>query len=182
MSAYVRAGIVSGLLLCLALLPRPASAQWMTLSFDDAGFTALFPGQPQYSSETMTDWSEPYVFHGYVSRSESGDLIFMVGYNVYPASYVYDPADELKANQDNFNRGVEARLLTSRETTYTRASGDVLPALEFISESESLNRILKGIVIADGQKIYMAVAGNTRGVDAAADTDRMIRSFQLLPR
>lgn len=181
MRAQARSVIVSGLLLCLALLPAPASAQWVTLTFDDAGFTALFPGQPQYSSNSMTDGSAPYEVHNYIARSESGELLFMVGYTEYPADYVFDTAVELKADQDNFNRGIDAQLLTSRETTYVRASGDVLPALEFVSESPSINLVFKGIVILDGPKAYMAVAGNVRGIDAAADTDRMISSFRLLP-
>lgn len=177
MHRFLRAGFVPALLLCLTLLTQPASAEWKTLSYNDAGFRALFPAQPDYSSETMTDLSEPYVLHTYIAQA--GDLFFAVTYGAYPASYVFDPAAELKANQDNFNSGVEARLLTSRQTTYERAAGDTLPALEFMSESEAFD--LKGIVIMDGQKAYMAVAGNKKGIDAADETDRLIGSFRLLP-
>lgn len=177
MHRYLRAGFGPALLLCLTLLTQPASAEWKTLSYNDAGFRALFPAKPEYSSETMTDLSEPYVLHTYIAQADG--LIFAVTYGAYPAGDVFDPTAELKANQDNFNSGVKARLLTSRQTTYERAAGDILPALEFMSESESL--YLKGIVILDGQKSYMAVAGNKKGIDAAEETDRLIGSFQLLP-
>lgn len=182
MGFHFRAIAIAALIFGLALQPPPAAAaEWVTVTYEDAGFSAIFPTQPAYSEQTMTGLSAPYVVHNYVANA--GDLIFMVGYTAYPADYLFDVDAELKANQDNFNNGsAEARLLTSRRTTYERAPGDALPALEFMSESDSWS-LIKSIVILDGQNVYMAVAAaNNKGIDAAADTDQMIRNFRLLPR
>jgi len=180
MGFHFRAGAIAALIFGLTAAPQSvAGAEWVALTYEEAGFSAVFPAQPTYSAETKTDMSAPYVMHYYIATA--GDLIFAVGYTPYPKDDVFNVDDELKADQDNFNNGVEARLLTSRRTIYERAPGDILPALEFMSESDSMNLGFKGIVILDGPNVYMAVAGNKKGIDAAADTDRMIQNFRLLP-
>lgn len=178
---HMRVVVVSLLLFGLALLPGPAGAQWVTMTYEDAGFEATFPGVPEPYSVMQTNLSEPYLYQQYTAQSVDG-VMLAVAYSNYPASYAIDAAAELKANQDNFNEGMEARLVTSRQTEYERAPGDKLPALEFISESDVNNLTSKGLVIVDGQSAYMVVAIYPRGVDAGADTDRLIRSFRLLPR
>lgn len=178
--SVIRVGVAGALLLCLTLPPRPASAEWLRVTYDRIGFSALFPRTPAHTATTMTDLSAPSVVHSYVARA--GDLIFAVSYGEYLPDHPFDPADELETSRDKFNAGVQARLLTSRETTYERAPGDSLPALEFTAESGPMNLLFKGRVIIDGRKAYVAVAGSPKGGDRAADADRLMKGFRLLPR
>ena len=88
---------------------------------------------------------------------------------------VIDRHAELEANRDNFVKGINATLVSSRRTNI-----DGYSALEFTAETA--DRIFKSRVYLVGRRPYQIVIGSPKGLDDSANVNRFFNSFKVNPR
>jgi hypothetical protein len=78
-------------------------------------------------------------------------------------------------NRDNFVKGLNATLLTTKFVTI-----DGYSALEFTAELPQ--RIFRSRVYMVGRRPYQIVIGSPKGVDDSANIERFFNSFKVAPR
>ena len=146
---------------------------WTKFVSTAGSFTAAFPVNPQETSVTKTYPQGDVVSHMFLARTS--DFLCGVSYTDYPMDL--DTEGELAADRDNFAKEVKATVSTTQRTTFKRASGDQLPALEFVAVSDQ--GTFKGTVVLDHRRAYVAVTFNRKDSDNTADIQRFFASFKL---
>jgi hypothetical protein len=151
-----------------ASFAQQAMGEWISFTAPDKSFSVLFPDQPRLN-ETKEAHAHNYVW----LYAVPGQRVFLAGNTDYDVNV--DVEGELKADQDNFLKAVQARLVTSRRFEFERGPNDKLQAIEFTGESTDFN--FKGIAIVEKQRAYMFCVGG-RG-NLVASTDKFINSVKL---
>jgi len=146
---------------------------WTKFVSTAGNFTAAFPVNPQETSETKTFPQGDVVSHMFLAVTNG--FLCGVGYTDYPIDL--DVEQELALDRDNFAKEVKATVSTTQRTTFKRASGDQLPALEFVAVNDQ--GTFKGTVVLDHRRAYLAVTFNLKGADKTADIQRFFASFTL---
>ncbi len=159
------------LLMSVLLAAQQASETWVKFEPPDKSFSVLMPGEPTYGGDKGEHHTNAIWLW-----AVRGERVFLAGYTDY--DFVPDLEPELIANRDNFLKGVNAKLTTSKRIEFERAPGDKLPAMEFTGENETYN--FKGLIIMDGGRPYMFCVGGRGNLVAA--TDKFLNSIQLRVR
>ncbi|HET6977313.1 MAG TPA: hypothetical protein VFI24_13375 [Pyrinomonadaceae bacterium] len=145
------------------------SAGWVKFTSDEGNFSVLVPSAPEEKSETTDSSHGPYTTHLFIVR---GQTIYLIGWVDYDPSFNFNRVAELEANRDNFVKGLNAKLLSTRPTTI-----DGYSALEFTAET--VDKIFKSRVYMVGRRPYQIVIGSPKGEDDAANVSRFFRSFKV---
>jgi hypothetical protein len=143
---------------------------WAKFTSEAGRFSVLIPGTPTAEAKTEPSDHGPYTTHLLILRERTN--VFLIGWVDYDPSFNFNKQSELEMNRDNFVKGVEARLLTSRTLTI-----DGYPALEFTAEVP--NRIFTSRVYMVGRRPYQLVIGSPKGVDDSANINRFFNSFKV---
>jgi hypothetical protein len=174
----------SAVLLLLTLLAssipvfsQQSNQSWIEYSSPEGRFSALFPAQPEHETKTNTSpqMKTPYTVQIY---SWTDKNVFLgIAYVDYEPEFRLSVDGELEANQNNFLKEAEAKLLSSKKTQFERAPGDTLPALEFSGEASYAS--FRGVVVVDGHRVYQWTAGTRKDYDGFAVMERFLGSFKL---
>src|SRR5262245_60749675 len=103
--------LFAGLLLLPILaitVAAQADSNWVRVAPEGGGFAAMMPSKPDEQTQTK----ENITSHAYIAKLDRG--IYMVSYSDYDPSVKFDAQRELEADRDNFNKVLEATLLTTR--------------------------------------------------------------------
>lgn len=159
------------------VFPQQPNQSWIEYSSPEGRFSALFPAQPEHEAKTNTNpqTKNPYTVHIYSWTNKS--VFLGVAYVDYEPGFRFSVDGELEANQNNFVKEAEAKLLSSKKTQFERAPGDTLPALEFSGEASYAS--FRGVVIVDGHRVYQWTAGTRKDYDGFAMMERFLASFKL---
>jgi hypothetical protein len=111
---------------------------------------------------------EDFISHLFAATSTN--VIYMVGYIDYAPSVRLDAAAEMIANRDQFLRGLNAALTSSKPIELDGRSG-----LEFTGESDQY--YFKSRFYVFGNRIHQIAVERPRGSDDSAGTDRFFASF-----
>ena len=154
------------------------SLDWKEFNSTEFRFSVQFPGTPTIDPATVTKKSD-----GSVSSTSAifefvtpGELFSMVGVTDYTQTFNDD--DELLADQTNFLKAIDGKLVTSRRAEYISGSTK-LPELIFTFEYPKLDFIGRAIVFAQGRRVYMAIFAYKRGVEYSTAMDRFLDSLEL---
>ena len=153
--------------------PKPAPVDnggWTQFHSDDGRFSVLMPEIPEDKAETTDSAHGPYTTHLFVVRDDTS--VYLIGYVDYDPSFNFNRQAELEANRDNFVKGVEATLITSRPTII-----DGYSAIEFTAETA--DRVFKSRVFMVGRRPYQIVIGSPKGTDDSASMNRFFNSFKV---
>jgi hypothetical protein len=155
--------------------PRTAPAPvdnggWAQFVSDDGRFSVLMPEIPQEKTETTESAHGPYTTHLFIVKDTTS--VYLIGWVDYDPSFNFDRKAELDANRDNFVKGINAKLLSSRTTVIDGYSG-----LEFTAETA--DRIFKSRVFLVGRRPYQIVIGSPKGFDDAVSVNRFFNSFKV---
>ena len=154
--------------------PPPVTAMdangWVKFTSDDGHFSVLMPELPQDKSETVDSQHGPYTTHLFVVRDTTS--VYLIGWVDYDPSFNFNRQAEIEANRDNFVKGINATLLSTRPTVIDGFSG-----LEFTAETA--DRTFKSRVMLVGRRPYQIVIGSPKGMDKTALVNRFFNSFKV---
>lgn len=156
------------LMIAAVCIAQQAAEQWSTFTAPDKSFSVQFPGRPD-----LEETKEAHAHNHIWMFAVPGERFFLAGNTDY--DFKFDPEKELQADRDNFLKGVQAKLVTSKRFEFERGPNDRLQAIEFTGESPNFN--FKGIVIVDTQRAYMFCVGGRGNIPAG--TERFLNSVKL---
>jgi len=154
----------------VAAAPVAAAGDWVRWGDASVGFEALFPVEPKADSETDGDLTtKSYTGLGF-------DVLCFVGISDYAS--IPSVEAELAGDRDNFVKGIEGTVTSSRSTTF--AHGDkALPALAFDATGGGMR--FRSIVAVEGLRIAMIVGAVPDDTPDDSQLERCVRNFKLLP-
>jgi len=154
--------------------PPPVTAMdasgWVKFISDEGHFSVLMPDSPNEKKETTESSHGPYTTHLFVVKDTTS--VFLIGWVDYDPSFNFNRQAELEANRDNFVKGINATLLSTRATVINGYS-----AIEFTAEAG--DRIFKSRVFLVGRRPYQIVIGSPKGTDDTASVNRFFNSFKV---
>lgn len=142
----------------------PAQGEWIRIAPTGGGFSVTMPAQPK--EETKVD----DVFSSHSFSMMTDKTVYIVEYGDYAPSVRLDVPGELAANRDNFVKGIDGKLLESKEVTLNGR-----PGLEFTAESSQLSA--KSRVYLFGNRVWMIAAAVLKGTTDTENVDRFFASF-----
>jgi hypothetical protein len=145
---------------------------WVRFTSDDGRFSVLMPEAPEDKAETVQSEHGPYTTHLFIVRDTTS--VYLIGWVDYDPSFNFNRQSEMDANRDNFVKGIQAKLVSTRSLTI-----DGYPALEFTAETA--DRIFKSRVYMVGRRLYQIVIGSPKDLDDSANLNRFFNSFKIRP-
>jgi hypothetical protein len=149
---------------------RADNGGWVNFNSDEGHFSVLMPEIPTDKAETTESQHGPYTTHLFVVRDTTS--VYLIGWVDYDPSFNFNRQAELEANRDNFVKGINARLLTSRPTII-----DGYSAIEFTAETD--DRVFKSRVYMVGRRPYQIVIGSPKDLDDSVNVKRFFNSFKV---
>jgi hypothetical protein len=154
--------------------PPPVTAMdasgWVKFISDNGHFSVLMPETPTEKSETVDSQHGPYTTHLFVVRDTTS--VYLIGWVDYDPSFNFNRQAELEANRDNFVKGINATLVSTRATVINGYSG-----IEFTAESG--DRTFKSRVFLVGRRPYQIVIGSPKGTDDTVNVNKFFNSFKV---
>jgi hypothetical protein len=138
--------------------------EWVKLEPAGAGFSIMMPGKAKEEVQPSVD----FTLHMYDADTANG--IYMAGYGDYAPRIHLDPVGELVANRDNFLKGLNARLIESKNISLDGHAG-----LEFTGESS--DNFFKSRVYLIGNRVYQIAVAIDSSKDDSANINRFFNSF-----
>lgn len=154
----------------VVLIAATAAAQteqtgWEEFAPEGGGFSMLLPTKPV---ETIT--AKPnYTMHSFTTTA--GRATYVVSYTDYQQIKLA-PAAFLAANRDRFNKGLQAKLVSSREITVDGHTG-----IEFTSENSAAN--IRSQLFLIGKRMFQSASVVFKDVDQTREIDRFFSSFKF---
>lgn len=130
----------------------------------------MMPETPTDKTESVDSAHGPYTTHLFIVKDTTS--VYLIGWVDYDPSFNFNRQAELEANRDNFVKGINATLVSTRPTMI-----DGYSALEFTAETA--DRIFKSRVYMVGRRPYQIVIGSPKGMDDSANVNRFLNSFKI---
>jgi hypothetical protein len=145
---------------------------WVRFNSAAGRFSVLMPETPEDKAETTPSDHGPYTTHLFIVRDTRN--VYLIGWVDYDPSFNFNRQAELEANRDNFVKGVNATLTSTRSLTI-----DSYPVIEFTADTA--DRTFKSRVFMVGRRPYQIVIGYPKGEDEIAPIGRFFNSFKVSP-
>jgi hypothetical protein len=146
------------------------SSGWAHFTSDEGNFSVLMPEIPEDKVETTQSSHGPYTTHLFIVKDTTS--VYLIGWVDYDPSFNFNRQAELEANRDNFVKGINAKLISTRPTMI-----DGYSAIEFTAETA--DRVFKSRVYMVGRRPYQIVIGSPKGQDDTASVNRFFNSFKV---
>jgi|SRR5678815_1024337 len=137
--------------------------KWIRFSPTGSGFEIMLPSEPNEKVEKRAN----YITHMY--SSTMGKTVYLISYS----DYTTIPEKALEANRDDFNKQMQATLLSSRNVELDGKTG-----LEFTSEISAAN--VKSRIFLVGNRLYQIAALVFKDTQDDKNVDRFFESFAFL--
>jgi hypothetical protein len=137
---------------------------WVKLAPENGGFTAMMPSKPEEQLTTK----EQVTTHAYIAKLER--CVYLSAYSDYLAGVRVAPQTELEADRDNFNKALDAKLLTSRNITFDGRQG-----IEFTSETPAAN--IKSRVFIRWSRVFQQAVFIWKDTDQTKEVETFFDSF-----
>src|ERR1051326_6442999 len=148
----------------------PDDSGWVKFTSPEGHFSVLMPETPQDKSETVYSAHGPYTTHLFIVKDTTS--VYLIGWVDYDPSFNFNRQAELEANRDNFVKGINAHLVSTRPTII-----DGYSAIEFTAETD--DRTFKSRVYMVGRRPYQIVIGSPKGQDDSVSANRFFNSFKV---
>src|SRR5262245_37856096 len=140
------------------------TSEWVRVAPEGSDFAAMMPTKPEEKVETK----EQLTTHAYIAKLGRG--VYMVSYSDYNSTMKFDPQKELEADRDNFNKILEATLLTTRNITMDGRQG-----IEFTSETKAAN--IRSRVLIRGNRDFQQAVLIWKDLDQTKSVEAFFDSF-----
>lgn len=151
-------------------IPMTNDSGWVKFTSEAGRFSVLMPDTPTDKTETTQSEHGPYTTHLFIVKDTTS--VYLIGWVDYDPEFNFNRQSEMEANRDNFVKGINARLLSTRALTI-----DGYPALEF--SAETADRVFKSRVYMVGRRPYQIVIGSPKDLDDSANLNRFFNSFKV---
>lgn len=141
--------------------------EWVRLAPSAGGFSITMPGKPEEEVQPGDD----FTLHLYSVSTASG--LYLASYGDYAPRIHLDPAGELAANRDNFLKGLNARLIASKNISLDGHEG-----IEFTGESDST--FFSSRIYIIGNRVYQIATAIDSSKDDSANVERFLSSFEFV--
>jgi hypothetical protein len=156
-----------------AATPVPVdNGGWVRYNSVSGRFSVLMPETPEEKTETTPSDHGPYTTHLFVVRDTKN--VYLIGWVDYDPSFNFNRQAELEANRDNFVKGINATLVSTKALIL-----DGYSALEF--SAETADRTFQSRVYMVGRRPYQIVIGTPKDDPDAVSTNRFFNSFKVSP-
>jgi hypothetical protein len=157
-------------LICAASIQAQTN-DWQTFTSEKGKFSILVPVIPtEEVGSGVAGTAGSYTTHLFTSKGQGA--IYMVGWADYKPGLKINADGELKANRDNFLKGVEATLLSETKITL-----DKNPGIEFKAEKKP-DIFIKSRVYMVGNRPYQLIVISF-GQEDSKNTSKFLNSFKL---
>jgi len=153
----------------VAAAQEHTTSGWVRLTPENGGFTAMMPSK----AEEQIANKEKVVIHSFIAKLDR--CVYMAAYSDYDASVRINPQTELEADRDNFNKVLEAKLLTTRNITFDGHQG-----IEFTSETPAAN--IKSKVFIRGNRVFQQAVLIWKDTDQTKAVETFFDSFAFTTR
>jgi hypothetical protein len=161
--------------LCAALLfagaPRLNAQTWVAYSKPEVGMAFSMPCEPQWKATKTDSAFGPYTSN--LGMCKVADETYLVAWVDYLPTFKPDIDTELKLNQDNFVKSVQAVLLTS-----TPATLDGLRGLDFTAQRQG-KYLLTSRVVMDGYRPLMLVIATPITQNRSPNIRKFVDAFHV---
>ncbi len=145
---------------------------WVRFTSDEGRFSVLMPEAPQDKTDTVQSEHGPYTTHLFIVRDDIS--VYLIGWVDYDPAFNFNRQSEMEANRDNFVKGINATLVSTRAMKI-----DGYSALEF--SAETADRVFKSRVYMVGRRPYQIVIGSPKDFDDSENRNRFFNSFKVRP-
>jgi hypothetical protein len=172
-------------LLALALIPaaHAQSSDWIPVTSSDGNFSILVPSQPTFNSSpgeinaqdsaTGATLAKKVRFTTNLYTAKNENEVYLFGWADYEPGFTFDVQGELRANRDNFVKGLGAELVSERKISL---GGN--PGLEFSARKDTM--YIQSRVYIFGKRPYILIAISTDPKVPRAD--KFFTSFNFIKR
>jgi hypothetical protein len=144
---------------------------WVGFTSEPGRFSVLLPEVPVEKPATTTQSEHgPYTTHLFIVRDATS--VYLLAWVDYAPEFNFNRQAELEANRDNFIKGINGKLVTTRTTII-----DGYSAIEFVAETA--DRTYKSRVYIVGRRPYQIVIGSPKGQDDSVNVNRFFNSFKV---
>lgn len=167
MSIMTRRAAALALLFCFALTILGSQGnEWIKVAPVGGGFSVMMPAKPEEELRPGND------FTTHLFSVTTDDALYTVAYGDYAPSVRFNVDDELVANRDNFLKGLDATLKTTKAITMDGRKG-----IEFTGENAQAS--FKSRVFIFGTRFYQVAVADLRGTDDTVNANRFFASFEF---
>jgi len=153
--------------------PSTQAAEWKTLSYPEEGFSASFPGAPEFSKRDVPTEKGSFELRSYLVEIEP--VALFVGICDYgSATAGRDPDDVLKGAEDGALTNSKSHLITDKKITL-----GIYHGMTFESESDTAH--FSARIYFVGSTLYQTLVVYPIGKPYDGVT-RFLDSFQLIAR
>jgi hypothetical protein len=139
---------------------------WIKIAPIGGGFSAMMPLPPEEQVRPGDD------FTAHLFSATTDDALYTVAYGDYAPSVHFDIDDELAANRDNFLKGLDANLKTTKPLTIDGRKG-----LEFTGENAQAS--FKSRIFIFGGRFYQIAVAVFRGKEDTENSNTFFASFEF---
>lgn len=151
-------------------IPLTDASGWVKFTSDAGRFSVLMPEIPEDKIEVTQSEHGPYTTHLFIVKDTT--TVYLIGWVDYDPNFNFNRQSEMEANRDNFVKGINAKLVSTRALQI-----DGFPALEF--SAETADRIFKSRVYMVGRRPYQIVIGSPKDLDDSTNLNRFFNSFKV---
>lgn len=141
-------------------------SEWIKTAPVGGGFSVMMPAKAEEELKPGDD------FTAHLFRVTTDNMLYTVAYGDYAPSLQFNVDDELVANRDNFLKGLQATLKTTKPITMDGRKG-----IEFTGESAQAS--FKSRVFIFGTRFYQIAVAVLRGKDDTENSHRFFASFEF---
>jgi len=172
-NSHAKRMVLAVVLFSIAAALGAQAQQWQTYSYPADGFSAAFPGEPQFSKQNVPTDKGSFELRAYLV--EDGQAALYVGVCDY-GSAISDrtPDQVLDGAQKGAIDNVNGHLLRGKQITF-----GVYPGREFEAENDSMHFYARIYLV--GATLYQTLIASPLGAPYVSAT-RFLDSFQLIPR
>jgi hypothetical protein len=147
--------------------------QWKTYSYPADGFSAAFPGEPQFSKQNVPTDKGSFELRAYLAQD--GQAAVFVGVCDYGAAISDRTPDQvLDGAQQGALDNVKAHLLRGKTITF-----GAFPGREFEAENDTMHFYARIYLV--GTTLYQTLIASPIG-SPYVSASNFLDSFQLIPR
>ena len=139
---------------------------WVKVVPEGAGFSVMMPAKPEEDIRIGED------FTAHLFSVSTDNALYTVAYGDYAPSVRFNVDDELVTNRDNFLKGLNATLATTKQLTKDGRKG-----IEFTGENAQAS--FKSRVFIFGIRFYQIAVAVFKGSEETANSTRFFASFEF---
>lgn len=155
-------------LISFCFLSKSHAQDWIKFNSPDGKFSVLIPAEPTSQTDSSTTYPS-YITKMFISKGNNE--FFVIGWVDYESGYNFNAQSELEANRDNFIKGINGTLVSTKDIKFQGYQ-----AIEFVAQSGNFYWTSKVFMV--GRRPYQLLVGSGTG-KASENENKFYDSFSI---